>query len=141
MTTTHTSSTEQTRAVVSAYVAGLQRGDIEALRASFVPEATWWLGGGLPTSGTWTGPDEIIDGFLAAMTGRLDTTEPLTQELHRIIADGEYAVAEWTSRATTRTGATYENDYAVVFGVHDGLIVTVREYFDTAHAASVLFGV
>jgi uncharacterized protein len=132
-------TTEQTRAVVEAYVANLQKGDLDALRASFVPDATWWLRGDLPTSGTWTGPAEILDGFLAQMTERLDTTQPLTQELTRIVADGEYAVAEWTSRATTRSGKRYENDYAVVFHVRDGRIASVREHFDTAYAARVLF--
>ncbi len=74
------------------------------------------------------------------MTERLDTTQPLSQELTLVVADGEHAVAEWTSRATTRSGRRYENDYAVVFRVVDGLIVSVREYFDTAYAAQVLFG-
>ena len=55
MTSTDT-TTQETRTVVEAYVAALQRGDIEALRASFAPDATWWLRGDLPTSGTWTGP-------------------------------------------------------------------------------------
>jgi ketosteroid isomerase-like protein len=134
-----TSTTEQTRAVVVGYVEALQRGDIEALRASFAPAATWSLRGDLPTSGTWTGPSEILDDFLVQMTNRLDVTRPLHQELKRIVADGDHAVAEWTSRATTRTGLTYENDYAVVFHVRDGLIEAVREYFDTAYAARVLF--
>jgi ketosteroid isomerase-like protein len=135
MTTHHT---ETTRAVVQGYVAALQRGDLDALRASFTPDATWSLRGDLPVAGTWTGP-AIIDGFLAAMTARLDTTAPLTQEVHRILADGDTAVAEWTSRATTCDGQPYENDYAVVFEVRHGHIAAVREYFDTGYAQRVLF--
>ncbi len=138
--TAATSTTEETRTVVEEYVAALQRGDLDALRASFAPAATWSLRGDLPTSGTWIGPAEILDGFLAQMTARLDLTQSLSQELWRVIADGDYAVAEWTSRATTRSGAAYENDYAVVFHVRDGRIQAVREYFDTAYAARVLFG-
>jgi uncharacterized protein len=134
-----TMTTETTRAVVADYVAALQRGDIDALRASFAPDATWWLRGDLPTARTWTGADEILDGFLAAMTARLDTSKPLTQELKHVIADGDLAVAEWTSRATTRDGDRYENDYAVVFQVRAGKIAAVREYFDTGYAQRVLF--
>lgn len=134
------SSTEATRQVVTDYVHALQHGDIEGLRASFAPGATWWLRGDLPTSGTWTGPGEILDGFLADMTAQLDTSKPLTQELTSIIADGDLAVAEWTSRATTKNGEHYENDYAVVFQVRAGKIIAVREYFDTAYASRVLFG-
>jgi uncharacterized protein len=73
------------------------------------------------------------------MTAQLDPSRPLSQELKHVIADGDLAVAEWTSRATTRSGAAYENDYAVVFEVRDGLIAAVREYFDTGYAQRVLF--
>jgi uncharacterized protein len=131
--------TERTRAVVRDYVAALQRGDVAALRESFAPDATWSLRGGLPVSGTWTGPDAIIDGFLAAMMARLDADQPLSQELTRLVADGDTAVAEWTSRATTTTGEAYENEYAVVFQVRGQEIVAVREYFDTEYARRVLF--
>ena len=134
-----TDQTERTRAVVRDYVTALQRGDVAALRESFAPDATWSLRGGLPVSGTWTGPDAIIDGFLAAMMARLDADQPLSQELTRLVADGDTAVAEWTSRATTTTGDAYENEYAVVFQVRGQEIVAVREYFDTEYARRVLF--
>lgn len=132
-------TTEHTRQVVADYVAALGRGDLAALRASFAPDATWTLPGDLPVSGTWTGPTQILDEFLAAMVERLDPTAPITQDLHRIIADGEYAVAEWTSHARARTGTEYHNDYAVVFHVVDGQIAAVREYCDTAYMKRVLF--
>jgi uncharacterized protein len=132
-------STETTRAVVADYVAALQRGDLEALRAGFAPEATWTLRGDLPVAGTWTGADEILDGFLAQVVATLDPGELVSQTLHRITADGDYAVAEWTSHATARNGAAYENDYAVVFRVADGLIESVTEYCDTSYMKRVLF--
>lgn len=68
--------TERTRAVVQAYVAAVKRGDVAALRESFAPGATWSLRGDLAVSGTWTGPDAIIDGFLAKMMTRLDADQP-----------------------------------------------------------------
>ena len=132
-------ATETTRDVVTAYVRALQRGDLDALRASFAPAATWSLRGGMPVSGTWTGADGILDGFLAQVVARLDAHAPITQDLHRVIADGEYAVAEWTSHARSLEGRAYDNDYAVVFHVVDGLIAEVTEYFDTAHMKEVLF--
>ena len=70
---------------------------------------------------------------------RLDADQPLSQELTRLVADGDTAVAEWTSRATTTTGEAYENEYAVVFQVRGQEIVAVREYFDTEYARRVLF--
>jgi uncharacterized protein len=132
-------STEETRHVVAEYVAALQRGDIDALRDSFTPTATWTIRGDIPVAGTWTGPAEIIDGFLAKMTATLDPDTPVTQELHRIIADGDHAVAEWTSRARTGNGKPNENDYAVVFHVMGAHIAAVTEYCDTSYMKRTLF--
>jgi SnoaL-like domain len=64
---------------------------------------------------------------------------PVTQTLHRIIADGDYAVAEWTSRARARNGTPYGNDYAVVFHVTGGRIDAVTEYCDTSYMKRTLF--
>jgi hypothetical protein len=131
--------TEETRRIVAGYVAALQRGDIDALRASFTPEATWTIRGDIPVAGTWTGPDEILDGFLAKMFAVLDPAAPVTQDLRRIIADGEWAVAEWTSHARARNGTPYDNDYAVVFHVTGGHIDAVTEYCDTSYMRRILF--
>jgi ketosteroid isomerase-like protein len=133
------SQTEQTRRVVADYVAALQRGDLDALRASFTPDATWTVRGDLPVAGTYTGPDEILDGFLADVVATLDPAAPVSQTLHRIIADGDFAVAEWTSHARARSGAAYDNDYAVVFRVLDGRVAAATEYFDTSYMKRVLF--
>jgi uncharacterized protein len=131
--------TATTRQVVADYVGALQRGDLDALRASFAPGATWTLRGDVPVAGTWTGPAEILDGFLAGLMATLDPQAPVSQTLHRIIADGDHAVAQWTSTARTRGGAPYTNDYAVVFQVVDGLIQHVTEYCDTSYMKRVLF--
>jgi ketosteroid isomerase-like protein len=133
-------STEETRHVVAGYVAALQRGDTGALRSSFTPKATWTIRGDIPVAGTWTGPSEIIDGFLAKMTVTLDPGTPVTQDLHRIIADGDWAVAQWTSHARARNGEPYDNDYAVIFHVTGQRIDAVTEYCDTSYMKHILFG-
>ena len=68
-------------------MSALDRGDRAELRAIFTPDATWWLSGDLPTSGTWHGPDGIIDDFLAAMMDRLDPSRPVVRDVKRVIAD------------------------------------------------------
>jgi uncharacterized protein len=132
-------STENTRTVVRQYVQALVDRDVDALRAAFAPDATWTFPGELPVSGTWTGPEGIIDGFLGRMTQTLDPQTPVTVEFRNLVADGDQAVAEWTSRARSKDGRPYKNDYAVVFHVRAGKIVEVREYLDTLHVAQVLF--
>jgi ketosteroid isomerase-like protein len=133
------SDPEDTRRIVADYVAALQRGDLDALRASFAPDATWTIRGDLPVAGTYHGADQILGGFLADVVATLDPAAPVSQDLHRIIADGDYAVAEWTSHARARHGAAYDNDYAVVFRVADGRIAAVTEYCDTSYMKRVLF--
>jgi hypothetical protein len=44
------------------------------------PKATWTIRGDIPVDGTWTGPGEILDGFLARMTAALDPAFPVTQD-------------------------------------------------------------
>lgn len=132
-------STEVSRAVVARFFGALRAGDMDAVRATFAPDATWTLRGELPASGMWTGPGGIIDGFFPQIFGRLDPEVPVVQDVHRIIADGEYAVAEWTTHARTRDGRCYDSDYAGVFRVIDGHLAGVTEYLDTAYAKRVLF--
>ena len=132
-------STEASRAVVANFFNALRAGDEDALRNIFATDATWTLRGSLPASGKWTGQDGILDGFFPRIFGRLDPQVPVVQDVHRIIADGEYAVAEWTTHARTRDGRCYDSDYAGVFRVVDGHLAAVTEYLDTAYAKQVLF--
>jgi ketosteroid isomerase-like protein len=132
-------STETSRAVVAGFFRALRTGDMDAVRTTLAPDATWILRGGLPASGTWTGRDGVMDGFFSQIFGRLDPETPVVQDVHRIVADGEHAVAEWTTHARTRDGRSYENDYVGVFRVVDGHVTAVTEYLDTAHAQRVLF--
>ena len=109
------------------------------MRATFAPDATWILRDGLPAAGTWTGPDAILDGSFRIF-GRLNPVVPVVQDVHRIIADGEYAAAEWTTHARTRDGRCYDSDYAGVFRVVNEQLAAVTEYLDTAYATQVVFG-
>ncbi len=135
---THTTRNTDARAVVERYVAAVEAGDGATARDLFAESATWRLFGDMPMSGTWRGRDTIIDEFLA---GALGNYEPgsVRLEITAIVADGDRAVIEWTSRARTRRGEPYENFCVGVFTVGDGKIQAVREYMDTAYATRMLF--
>jgi uncharacterized protein len=138
MTDTTNTSTD-TRAVVERYVAAVEAGDGPAIRELFAAAATWRLFGDMPMSGTWRGRDTIIDEFLPGALGHYEPGS-IRLEITAIVADGERAVVEWTSRARTRRGEPYENFCVGVFTVRDGKIQAVREYMDTAYATRMLFG-
>ncbi|WP_225732361.1 MULTISPECIES: nuclear transport factor 2 family protein [unclassified Nocardia] len=134
-------TTEQTRETILAYIDALGKGDAAQLYSFFTSESTWTLFGELPTSRTWTGPEEIFEQFVAQMIGRMDMTKPVEQDVRTVLADGELALAEWTTRATAKSGEPYVNNVAIVFRLENGKIAEAREYFDTAYAGRVLFGV
>jgi len=133
-----TSTTEQSKDVVLRYMNTLTTGDMDALRAFFTPESTWTLAGDLPVSGTYTGPDAIFDEFVPNMLGRL-LPETMGLEFEGVIAEGERVLAEWNTRAETKSGHQYDQHCVAIFTIRDGKIAAVREYFDTLHAHRAVF--
>jgi uncharacterized protein (TIGR02246 family) len=127
------------KTVVLKYVEALQRGDADAVRDSFAEQATWWLPGELPLSGTWRGRDQILDEFLASAMQYYDP-DTVSIEVTNVVAEGEQVVLEWITRGRTAGGNDYENFYSAIFVVRDERIQAVREYTDTLYASNVLFG-
>ena len=124
--------------VIERYVAALVAGDEPAIRDSFADDATWWLVGDLPISGTWNGRDAITDEFLATAMAYYEPGS-VSLEVTGMLADGDQVTLEWTSRSRTAAGEPYENFCIGVFTVRDGRIVAVREYMDTRYAHRVAF--
>jgi ketosteroid isomerase-like protein len=127
------------KAVVTRYVEAARDGMTAVIRDSFAPDATWEYPGDLPLSGTHRGIDAIVTEFLGGAAALMAPGTTPVLELVNVVAEGDQVVAEWTSRATARSGRAYRNRNAGVFTVRDGRIVSVREYTDTQHAAEVLF--
>lgn len=128
------------KTVVIRYVEAVATGDLPTIRASFAPDVVWTYPGDLPLSGEWKGRETVVDEFLLAVAGKLFAPDaPVSIELTNVVAEGEQVFAEWSARATARSGAAYDNRCGGVFTVRDGVIVGVREYLDTDHARRVLF--
>jgi uncharacterized protein (TIGR02246 family) len=127
-----------TTQVIERYVAALAAGDEPTIRDSFADDATWWLGGDLPISGTWHGREAIMDEFLATAMAHYEPGS-VTLEVTGMFAAGDKVTLEWTSRVRTAAGEPYENFCIGVFTVRDGRIVAVREYMDTQYAHRVAF--
>lgn len=126
------------RAVLQRYLDALASDELAAIADSFTEDATWWIHGTLPLSGTKRGRCAIVDFLISAGT----LYQPGTQHFRfgEITADGDRAVLEWRVRGTaSATGLAYDNAYCGVFRMRDGRIAEVREYLDSLHAAQVLF--
>ncbi len=64
----------------------------------------------------------------------LEPGSALALEVTNVLSVGDQVIAEWTSRATARGGATYHNRNIGIFTVRDRKIAAVREYTEnTAH--------
>jgi len=132
-------ATDQTGAVMRRYLDAIQTGDLETIRDSFAADATWWLAGDLPVSGTYAGRDAIVDEFLVGVGGRFDPATR-TFTLGEPLVIGAIAVLEWRVEARTTDGVPYDNRYCGIFETDGERITAVREYLDTKHMSEALFG-
>jgi ketosteroid isomerase-like protein len=128
----------ENKQVVLGFVEALSRGNIDAINATLADDATWWLPGSLPVSGTHRGKKGIFDGFLAK-AAPLFEPRSLSISVQNTIAEGDNVAVEWIARGKTAKGKAYENYYNVVFEVKNSKIEAVREYVDTLYAKEVLF--
>src|SRR5262245_63681411 len=56
--------TAENKKVVLGFVEALSSGNIEAAKAALADDATWWIPGSLPVSGTHRGKKAIFEEFL-----------------------------------------------------------------------------
>jgi hypothetical protein len=134
--TTHDRGTPE---VLDSYLDALVAGDAGSIRDHFAADATWWIHGDLPISGTLRGADRILDFLRSAGTLFVPGTQ--RYEFGTVTAEADRAVLEWRVQGrSAATGLDYDNSYCAVFVVRDGVIHEVREYLDSLHAQHVLFG-
>ena len=131
-------SSAESKKVVLQFIADLGAGNIEGIRSALADDATWWLPGTLPVSGTFTGKQAIFEGFFAKAFPFF-TPGTMSIEVQSAIAEDQAVAVEWIATATTAKGKPYKNYYHVRFDVKDGRIQAVREYVDSLYAKDVLF--
>jgi uncharacterized protein len=128
----------ENKKVVLGFVEALSSGNLDVLNSTLTDDATWWLPGSLPVSGTHRGKKGIFEGFLAK-AAPLFQPGSLAIEVRNTIAEGDCVAVEWIARGKSAKGKPYENYYNVMFEVKNGKVQTVREYVDTLYAKEVLF--
>jgi hypothetical protein len=108
--------------------------DEATLTAQMTEDAVWWA----PRSTSRLGMPRPLVGRAAIVSMLMSV--PLYQpdsrrwDIRDVVAEGDVAVVHGTLHAITRRGVPYENDYAFVFHLRDGLIEAVWEHLDTAYA-------
>lgn len=119
---------------VTRFLEHFSAGDVEQTMALFAEDATWWVAGTTPISGTYDKAE-----FTRLLSGVLDIcTGPIAITPKAFTCDGERVAVEAESFTQTRSGRIYNNHYHFLFTVQGGKIAGVREYLDTMHADAVL---
>ena len=128
----------ENKKVVLGFIDALAKGNMDMFNSLLADDATWWLPGSLPVSGTHTGKKGILEGFVMKAAPHFQPGS-LSIEVRNSVAEGDFVTVEWIARGKSAKGKTYENFYNVMFEVKGNKIQTVREYVDTLYAKEVLF--
>jgi len=123
------SNLETTKKVYELY----KQGDISTLLNDIIDATCTWICPGpqdrLPWAGNFEGRQEIADFFVRAGQ-TFDFAESTPREM---IEQGETVVVVGTTSARAkRTGKTIKANWATIFKYHQGKLVFVQEYNDTA---------
>ena len=117
---------------------GLSRGSTESFLRHVSDDVDWTVMGTHPLAGRY----RTKESFRAATFDRL---EPLMRAgmrliVEHVLVDGDWAVVELRSEATTKSGKPFENCYCWVMRFENGLVTQVRAYLDSALVRDLVGG-
>jgi ketosteroid isomerase-like protein len=125
---------------VRRFFATLGTGDFAAVGEFFTDDSVWQVNDvarGLPAQ---RGRKGIIDDFLQPVReGLFEPGDPKIS-IRRLLADGDWVVAETTGTGTLLNGNQYVNEYVFVIQVVGGTVRYLREYMDSDYAHSISAG-
>jgi ketosteroid isomerase-like protein len=128
---------ENKQLVIDFYEAGA-RGDMETCLDLLSDDVTWTNIGTTQFSGTFSGKQALMEQLLGPLFGQLKGG--ISSRIERLTAEGNIVVAQTSGTSETLDGQPYNNTYCQVIRVHEGKIVEVKEYFDTALTNQVFSG-
>ncbi len=127
-------SIEDNKRFILGFFENLSAGNGEAVLGALADNATWWVQGNFPLSGTKTKKE--FAALVGDLGSKIDGGLRVTPK--GITAEGDRVAVEAESHAKMKNGKTYQNSYHFLFIVRDGKIHSVKEYLDTTHANEVL---
>ncbi len=128
--------TEATRALVQRFLDARAANDAAGIDAVLADDAEW-----LPPPsmglGSFKGRETVVKALTGGAIGKLLDVATIKRDVHKLIAEGDTAVALQRLTATTVKGDAYENEYCWVYTCRDGKIARLDEYVDSFKAAKV----
>lgn len=106
------------------------RGDLAECLAGFADDVVWTAPAGSPiASGTFNGPDEVMENVFARVPELFDSFEVA---IDRLIDGDDTVVMEGALKGTTHGGESIEVPVVHVSDYQDGKLQQFAEYTDTA---------
>jgi len=118
---------EQNKEVVLKFIRAFSDGDAETAKTCLAPDALTVAKGFGKLSGPR--PYELIVATTAAFKELIPTG--LRPTFHTVTAEGDRVAVEFEGNATLVNGASYCNQYCMIFTLADGKIKNVNEYYCT----------
>jgi ketosteroid isomerase-like protein len=123
-------------AVVQSLFACFAAGDADGIRRLMSPTIEWVQMPGFPGGGTFQGPDAIFENVFAKLRrewiGWKSVPREFVQAGDRVLVLGHYE-ATWPS-----TGRSFRAEFAHLYKVRDGLIVSLQQFTDTRVIADAM---
>lgn len=110
------------------------KADIKFILEHLAPDCRWVIPGqGIPSAGVYQGPEGAAQFFQ-----KLGETEKVLRfEPHEYFTNGDDVVAlGFEENQAISTGKKTETNWAMLFRVRDGLVVSYEAFFDTSASAS-----
>ena len=128
-------SIDRNKQIVAEFWRAVSTDRLEQAMDALADDATWWVFGRLPLSGTYSKAE--FKGLLAQLLavfphGVTVTPKVMTAEADRVAVEAE-------SHGIDVAGKIYNNFYHFQFVFRDDKIVAVREYMDTMHVDETFF--
>jgi ketosteroid isomerase-like protein len=127
--------TESNKKTVQLFYDAGNRGDMDTCFGLIADDIRWTNMGTTSISGTYSGKNELMEKLLGPLFGQLK--QGIHMEVQRMVAEGDYVVAQTSGTAETLDGRPYNNSYCWIIRVKDGKLVEVTEFLDTELASSV----
>ena len=128
--------TEETRALIKTCYDTLPTGDRKKLASLFTDDIVWYPPQSAPI-GVIEGPEAVAAELGGATPKKMFDMKTFRLTIHRMLADGDFAIVQHSISAQSKEGEQYDNEYCWVYECRDGKIAKIEEYADTLKAARI----
>ena len=123
--------TESNRKIISEAFDAWQQGT-SAITGVFAPDMVWRIEGHSAASREYGSKQQFIDEVLTPFGDRFTVSEPFRPVTIRgVFADDDTVIVIWDGRGIARNGQLYENSYAWIMKLADGLVIDGTAFYDS----------